>query len=99
MTNLKLAACYLFGVPAIYIILIDNKKDKFVLFHAFQALRMWLWFFVVFFLLRLVINLVWKLVYIPYLDKLEIFAAIFMTGYAIYCAKRVARGQVFHIPH
>lgn len=74
-------------MPALYTILAANKKDAIKYEHAIKALRMWIRFFALFFGLRLAINLVWRLIYIPYLDKLEIALAAYLAYCAISAAK------------
>jgi uncharacterized membrane protein len=91
--RLLAASAYLFGVPALYIILTGERKRPMVGEHGAQALLLWISFFAIFFLLRLAINLLWLLVYIPHLDYLETLAVLLMAGYAIRSAWRVIKGQ------
>ncbi|MFA6549567.1 MAG: hypothetical protein WCT39_06560, partial [Candidatus Margulisiibacteriota bacterium] len=62
------AASYFFGVPALWVVLTEKKEKGFLYFHGVQAFYLWLYFFIAFFALRLLILLVWRLVYVPYLD-------------------------------
>jgi uncharacterized membrane protein len=97
--NFLVAAAYLVGIPALYIALTDLRKKDYVGFHGGQALVLWCWFFAAFWLLRLIVNLIWSVSYIPALIWLEHLAVLAMAGYAIYCAYRSFTGQVFKIPH
>lgn len=87
------------GFPALYIVLTGLRKKADIGFHGGQALVLWTWFFLIFFLLRFLVNLIWSLVYIPYLNYLENGAVILMGGYAAYCAYRVMLGRGFRIPY
>jgi uncharacterized membrane protein len=92
------AAAYLFGIPALYIILTEKKKQKFAGFHGTQAFYLWLLYFMLFFAVRFVINWVWQATYIPWLNIAEIMVVFLMIGYTLYCAFRCLGGQFFRIP-
>jgi len=85
-SKLSIISGYLLGLPALYTVLTSGKKDTLRFFHADKALRMWIWFFIWFFALRFAINLIWLIVYIPYLDKLEILLVLYLA----YCAIKAA---------
>jgi len=93
------SAAYLFGVPALYIILTEMRKKEYAGYHGRQAFLLWAAFIVIFFGLRLLVNLVWSFYYVPYLDLLEAAAAGGMGIYAFYCAYRAFSGIEFKIPH
>ncbi len=93
------AAAYILWVPSLYIVLTEKRRDPFVGPHGSQALLLWTFFFVIFFLLRYLVNLIWSYSYIPYLDLVEVAGAAAMGIYAIYCGWRCYRGQAFRIPH
>jgi len=94
MKNKTLAAlAYIFWVPSLYIVLTEMRREEYVGFHGGQALLLWTWIFVVFFLLRFLVNLVWRFYYVPYLDVLEILFGFCAWGYAFYCALRLSRDQ------
>ncbi|MBI5400253.1 hypothetical protein HZB07_06600 [Candidatus Saganbacteria bacterium] len=97
--NFLVAAAYLFGIPALYIALTDWRKKDYVGFHGGQALVLWCWFFVIFFAVRLLVDLVWGFSYIPILIWLERLTVLALGGYAVYCAYRAFYGQIFKIPH
>lgn len=92
------STAYLFGVPALYLVLTEHKKEPYLGFHGQQAFQLWVWFFVIFFTLRFFINFIWSFFYIPYLEKMEVLASLIMGGYAIYCAYRSFKGEKFIIP-
>jgi len=92
------ASAYLFGIPALYIILTVQKKDDFVRRHGSQAFLLWISFFVIFFVIRMAIDWLWSRAYVPGLAWLEI-AAVFLIGcYAVFCAWRTMLGREFKIP-
>ena len=90
-SNFSVIAGYLLGLPALYTVLTVNKKETKAFAYADKALRMWIWFFVAFFALRLIINLIWRFFYIPYLDKLEIVLVLYFAYYAITSALRCVK--------
>jgi len=92
------SSAYLFGIPALYIVLTEKKKEDYLGYHGQQALLLWVWFFILFFSLRFLINLVWSFFYIPYLEKTEVLLAVLMVGYVLFCAYRSFNGQKFKIP-
>jgi uncharacterized membrane protein len=98
-SKLTAALAYVFWVPAIYIVLSKLRKDEFTGFHGGQALLLWLIIFAGFFTLRWLVNLVWGLYYIPYLDLIEVLFASAAWGYAVACGYRCAQGEVFRLPH
>ncbi len=85
------AAAYLFGFPALYIILSDHRKKPSIIGQGEQALVLWLGFFAVLIGLRFLINLLWLAIYIPYLNYLENLAVLIMIGYALYRAARALK--------
>jgi len=93
------AASYLFGVPALWVVLTERKDKGFLYFHGEQAFYLWLRFFIAFFALRLLITLIWRIVYVPYLDFVETLLAGLMAGYAVYCGYRSLLGRTFYFPH
>jgi uncharacterized membrane protein len=93
------ALAYMTWVPSLYIVLTRKKGDEFLTFHGNQALLLWTLIFLAFFTLRFLVNLVWGLLYIPYLDLLEVLFGFGAWGYACYCGARCLRGEAFTIPH
>jgi len=93
------ALAYIFWIPSLYIVLTEKRKEEFVGFHGGQALLLWTAIFILFFAVRFLVNLLWSVFYIPYLDLLEVLAGAVMWGYAVYCGYRSFRGQTFKIPH
>ncbi|MFH1542316.1 MAG: hypothetical protein ABIE84_04410 [bacterium] len=85
-SRLFAASAYLFGIPALYIVLTQNKGAGFVRYHAEQALYLWLTYLTIFFLIRLFIGLLWSAQYIPGLQFLELAAVLFMAAYLLYRA-------------
>ncbi|MFC1511289.1 hypothetical protein ACFL5U_02775 [Candidatus Margulisiibacteriota bacterium] len=78
------ASAYIFGIPALYIILTENRRTNYVRQHGEQAFYMWLVFFAVFFTLRFLINLLWSIKYAPALEIVEMSAVVLMAGYAAF---------------
>ena len=93
------ALAYIFWIPSLYIVLTEKRKEEFVGFHGGQALLLWTAIFILFFAVRFLVNLIWSVYYVPYLDLLEVLAGAAMWGYAVYCSYRSFRGQTFKIPH
>ena len=86
---------YICWVPALYIVLTRLRKDEFVGFHGSQALIIWTLIFAGFFGLRFLVNLLWSIFYVPYLDLLEVLFAFSAWGYAVSCGVRCAQGERF----
>jgi uncharacterized membrane protein len=93
------AASYLLGVPALWVVLTERKEKGFIYLHGEQAFYLWLRFFIAFFALRLLITLLWRIVYVPYLDLFETLLVVLMAGYAAYCGYRSFLGKMFDFPH
>ena len=96
--KLKVAFAYLFGIPALYLVLMDDKKSGYVSQHGRQALVLWVLFFLIFFGVRSLIDFIWGIIFIPFLNGLEILAVVGMAGYAVFCAYSAFRGDDFRIP-
>lgn len=92
------ASAYLFGIPALYIVLTVKQKDDFARRHGSQAFLLWVSFFVIFFMIRMIIDWLWSRAYVPGLAWFEIVAVVFMGCYAVYCAWRSLLGREFKIP-
>jgi hypothetical protein len=90
--KLLAAAAYIFWIPSLYIVLTEKRKDEFLGQHGARALFLGLKLFFAFFVLRLLLDLVWRLVYIPNLDLIETLAATALWGYAVYQGVLAARG-------
>ena len=93
------ALAYIFWVPSLYIVLTEKKREGFIVSHAEQALLLWIYIFLIFFALRFLINLLWSVFYIPYLELTEVLAGAGLWGYAVYCGYRSSLGLSFKIPH
>ncbi len=91
------ALAYILWIPSLYIVLTEKRHQDFVGYHGGQALVMWSAIFVIFFAVRFLVNLVWSLFYIPYLDTLEVLTGALAYGYALYCGYRCLRGEVFKL--
>ncbi len=61
--------------------------------HGARALFLWVKIFIAFIVIRFLINLIWRLVYIPNLDWIETAAAALLWGYAVYQGVLAARGE------
>lgn len=100
MSNKAFAAlAYIFWIPSLYIVLTELRKREFIGFHGGQALRLWLWIFVIFFSFRFLVNLIWGVFYVPGLDILENLLGLGLWAYAAYCGWRCYQGISFIIPH
>ncbi|MEE8637764.1 MAG: hypothetical protein V3T21_01835, partial [Candidatus Margulisiibacteriota bacterium] len=86
--RLLVSSAYLFGIPALYIVLTDNRKREYVGYHGMRAFLLWVLFFVIFFSLRSIIDLVWSTNFIPQLEKLEIISVVLMGAFAVFCGYR-----------
>lgn len=60
---------------------------------------LWTAIFILFFFLRFTVNLVWRMLYVPYLDLIEVLFASLAWGYAVYCGYRCYLGEIFRIPN
>ncbi|MDD5382706.1 MAG: hypothetical protein PHH60_03515 [Candidatus Margulisbacteria bacterium] len=87
------ALAYLFGIPALYIILTANRKREYVSQHGVRAFIIWVLFFVLFFSLRSFINLIWGWYYWPPLSFLEVVLGVAMLFYILYRAGRAMAGR------
>jgi uncharacterized membrane protein len=97
--NILASAAYILGVPALYIVMTEKRRERQIGFHGAQAFLLWLAMLVIFFLSRLVINLIWSIKYIPQLQVLEWILVLAMGSYALFCGWRSFLGQDFRIPH
>lgn len=93
------AICYLTWIPAIYLGLLDGRRNEYLSFHVRQALLLWTMIFIVFFAVRLGINAIWSVNYIPHLEVVEFSVGTASFVYAAYCAWRSFQGIPFSIPH
>ncbi|MBU0502429.1 MAG: hypothetical protein KJ811_04175 [Candidatus Margulisbacteria bacterium] len=89
---------YLLGIPALYIVLVLNKKSKYLDFHGSQALLLWCGYFICFFGLRFLINWIWLSSYLPQLEILEWLLFFGLAVHAVFCAVRGFSGKQFRIP-
>jgi uncharacterized membrane protein len=90
---------YLFGVPALYIILTDLRKNKFLSFHAAQAGILWLFWIAVVVMVRILFSLIWLLFYAWILDPLAFWINLGFWGYIAFCGYRVYKGEEFEVPY
>jgi uncharacterized membrane protein len=92
------ALAYIFWIPSLYIVLTKKRRDPFTGLHGGQALLLWTVIFITFFGLRCLVNLVWSVYYVPYLDLVEVLYASAAWGYALACGYRCFQGESFVIP-
>lgn len=89
--KLLIISTYLFGLPALYLVLTDNNKAGYVNQQARKALVLWLAFFAVFFALRLFDNFLWGVgIQVPSL-LIERLVMIIIIGYAVFRAYQAVR--------
>ncbi|MCX5750574.1 MAG: hypothetical protein NT099_02705 [Candidatus Saganbacteria bacterium] len=93
------AAAYLFGVPALYIILTDLRNNKYLSFHAAQAGLLWLSWIVAIVVVRILFSLIWLLFYAWPLDPLAFLVNLVIWGYIAFCGYRVYKGIDFEVPY
>ena len=96
MTNeekLLAAAGYAFFIPALYIALTDKRKQKFLSFAAAQSILLWITYFLIFILLRITLNLIFKISYFPIVDLAALIIKFIMWGYALFLAAKAIRGE------
>jgi uncharacterized membrane protein len=93
------ALAYVLWVPSLYLLLSEKRQEEYLGYHGGQAFVLWLIIFLAFFATRFLVNLVWSYYYFPYLDLLEVFVALGLWGYAVYCGVRCLRAIDFRIPH
>ncbi|OGB87991.1 hypothetical protein A3H38_02880 [candidate division WOR-1 bacterium RIFCSPLOWO2_02_FULL_46_20] len=93
------AAAYLFGIPAMYIVLTKNRQRGYVGYHGAQAYLLWIIFVLIFFVTRIGIDLLWSLKYLPQLDYIERVAVIIMAIYALSRGWQSLLGKNLNIPH
>ncbi len=86
-------------IPAIYLGLLDCRGNTQLGVHVRQALTLWTMIFIVFFAVRLGINVIWSFKYIPHLEAVEFSVGAASFLYAAYCSGRCYRGISFTIPH
>ncbi|MBN2058334.1 MAG: hypothetical protein JW782_06025 [Candidatus Saganbacteria bacterium] len=88
--SILVASAYLFGIPALYIVLTDLRKKEYIGFHGGQALLLWCCFFIIFFGQRALAD--------PGQEWIEQTVLIVLGAYAVFCAYRSFIGVVFRIP-
>ncbi|MFH1825675.1 MAG: hypothetical protein ABH823_00075 [bacterium] len=98
-SRLLAAFAYIFGIPALYIVLTEKRHNEALGWHGAQALKLWAGYFVIFFSLRFLINSAWQSHYWPLLNNLELLAVVLMAGYALFCGYRAGLGRKIKIPH
>ncbi|MFA4906023.1 MAG: hypothetical protein WC645_05925 [Candidatus Margulisiibacteriota bacterium] len=92
------AGAYAFFIPSLYVILTKKRRNKLLAFHAAQALFLWMGILLAFILLRLILNLIWALAYLPFLEWLANLVRLLILSYAFYCASRVFLEEKYRIP-
>jgi uncharacterized membrane protein len=86
-------------IPSLYIVLTPKRRDDFLGRHGSQALLLWTASFIIFFAVRFLVNLIWSVFYIPFLDTLEVMTGAGLWGYALYCGYRAYVGIEFSLPY
>lgn len=89
------ASAYIFGIPALYIVLTGDKKKSYVGTHGAQAFTFWASFLAIFFAIRFFIDLIWRVSYLPQLEMFEILAAAAMGCCALYFGFQSLSGRRF----
>jgi hypothetical protein len=91
------ASAYFFGVPALYIVLTENRDKAYAGHHGAQAFWLWSLMFLMFFSLRFLIDWMWSQRYVPELEKLEMVVVAVMGAYVLYCGGRCLLGRTFKV--
>ncbi|OGC23347.1 hypothetical protein A2291_06770 [candidate division WOR-1 bacterium RIFOXYB2_FULL_42_35] len=79
-------SAYLTGIPAIYLVLSDNNRAGYLNQQARKAFILWLCFFALFFTVRLLDNLLWKIGARVPSELIERLAIFMMMAYAVFRA-------------
>jgi len=93
------AAAYAIGIPALYIILSDKRKEKFAGFHGSQALFLWIAIVIYWVVMKVVLDVIWSIAYLPFLNSLVSLGGLILWLYALYSAYRAYMGEYFSIPY
>ena len=92
-------AAYAVGIPSIYIIMTEKRKNGFVGMHGVQALFFWIAIMVLWIGMRVLLNFLDSVgVYFALLDALSSIAVFVLWVYALYCGFRAYMGETFDIP-
>ncbi|PIS30618.1 hypothetical protein COT42_02650 [Candidatus Saganbacteria bacterium CG08_land_8_20_14_0_20_45_16] len=89
------ATAYLFGVPALYLVLTRPVGVGFVGYHAKQAFYLWLYYALIGLGLKLFVHWIWLYWFVPGLETLSNLIFLAMFCYAAFCAGRVLMGRTF----
>jgi uncharacterized membrane protein len=92
-------AAYAVGIPSLYIILTEKRKEKFTGFHGTQALFYWVAFIVFWVAARVLRDFIWSFAYLPFLDSLISLIGLILWLYALYCGYRAYIGEYFKVPY
>ena len=93
-------AAYAVGIPAIYIIMTEKRKDEFVGMHGVQAMFYWVGLMVAWIGLRVFLSLLDSIgIYFALLDSLSSLAVFLLWVYALYFGFRAYMGETFEIPY
>ncbi len=93
------AAAYAIGIPALYIILGDKRKDPFTGFHGAQALFLWIALFVCWIGITIIVDFIWNIAYIHILGTVGSILKFGLWLYALYCGYKAYMGETFEIPY
>lgn len=94
-----MALAYAIGIPSLYLVLSDKRKEKFTGYHGVQAMFLWIALIVIWTVIRTFEDLILNLIYIPFLDPLIVLLGSALWLYAIYLSIRAYRGEYFTIPY
>jgi len=97
----RMLAGLAYGIPvivAIYIILTEKRREKFAGFHGSQALFLWIGIIIGWIVLRVLLDLLWSIVYVPFFGPLITLVGLGLWLYALYCGYRAYTGEYFAIP-
>lgn len=96
--KLLAALAYLLFFPALYIALSEKRKSAFLSFAAAQSIILWICYLLIFIIIRILLDLLWLVLYIPAINWLAAILKFSMVAGAIYLSYKSLYGQNYRIP-
>jgi len=98
-SKLLAGVSYAFGLPAIYVLLTDKRKEEFLFFHSAQAMILWIGIVLIWMLMRILLVIIWNVIYIPFLDNLVSLIGFAIWLFAVRFGYMAFKGRYFKIPY
>ena len=95
--RILVTSAYIFGIPALYIVLTGYRKQEYLGHHGAQAFYLWCLYFIIFFAWRFLVDSVWATSYLPSWNIIELVILLAMGGYAAWCGYRGFLGKKFSL--